>query len=414
MLQKSHLNLKIHRLYIMKKIVTLALCLGTLVSAGAQKTAVDAAKKLAGKTDQLTEARNLINGAMQDASTANDPQTYFIAGKIEFDAFNKANTLKQTKSDYQANEDEMGDQLLNGYKFFLKALELDQLPNEKGQVKPKVTSNINSTLESRVGDYWNSGAYFYNNKNYPKAYEAFYDCGDIASKVKTNMNDSTVAMAFKNAGLMAYSANELDKAADAFKRARLTNAADAETFTYEIASWQAATQKDTSIADTAKQAIREVAEQGVKVFGTQPLFFLNNIVSYMVDNNQYPEAIACVKEYIEKDPENGNLYGLLAFVDERSGNSAEAEANYRKVIANENADFDNLKNAAIFLYKEGTEKLNKVEGNSADARAAKAEILANYFTPASQSAEKARKLNPNDSRLASIIENIDYAITTYF
>ena len=53
----------------------------------AQKTAVDQAKSLAGKTDKLEDARALIKGAMQDPTTKEDAATYYVAGKIEFDAF---------------------------------------------------------------------------------------------------------------------------------------------------------------------------------------------------------------------------------------------------------------------------------------------------------------------------------------
>ncbi|MCM1291491.1 MAG: hypothetical protein NC201_04095 [Prevotella sp.] len=398
----------------MRKYIALALCFGAVASLSAQKTAVDAAKKLSGKPDQISEARTLINSAMQDPSTANDANTYYIAGKIEFDAFDKLNTKLQTSKDANVDQGAMGMNLLNGYKYFIKASELDQLPNEKGQVKPKFSGNISGTFTKRVGDYWNSGAYFYEKQQYNDAYEAFYDCGDIATKYPTTMNDSTIALAFKNAGLMAYSANEIEKAADSFKRARLTNAADAEVYTYEIACWQTKAQRDTTAIKQAEEAIYEVAQQGLEHFGTSPLFFLSNLVSYKVDKKAYPEAIAIVEGEIAKNPENGNLYGLLAYVEDRAGNEAKAEELYRKVLDTESSDFDNLKNAAIFFYKKGTEAYNKIEGNSAEARAAKTAVKENYFIPASKAGERARKLKPDDGQLNSIIDNVDYAIATYF
>mgnify|MGYP000759607749 FL=1 len=73
----------------MKKLLTFALCLTAIGSMSAQKSNVEAAKKLSGKPDQIAEARELINKAIENPETANDAQTYYIAGKIEFDAFNK-------------------------------------------------------------------------------------------------------------------------------------------------------------------------------------------------------------------------------------------------------------------------------------------------------------------------------------
>ena len=54
----------------------------------------------------------------------------FVAGKIEFDAFD--NSFKKqmiNPKDPSVNPLEMGEQLLNGYQEFLKALSLDSVPN---------------------------------------------------------------------------------------------------------------------------------------------------------------------------------------------------------------------------------------------------------------------------------------------
>ncbi|MDE7343374.1 MAG: hypothetical protein K2N19_05090, partial [Muribaculaceae bacterium] len=69
----------------MKKVITMALCIAAVGSMSAQKANVDGAKKLSGKFDKIEEARNLIKQAMENPETANDANTYYVAGKIEFD-----------------------------------------------------------------------------------------------------------------------------------------------------------------------------------------------------------------------------------------------------------------------------------------------------------------------------------------
>ncbi len=85
--------------------------------------------------------------------------------------------------DPSVNPLEMGEQLLNGYQEFLKALSLDSVPNAKGEIKPKFSKDIASKINGHFNDYFNAGGTFYNEKKfYPEAYEAFMIYGNMPSK----------------------------------------------------------------------------------------------------------------------------------------------------------------------------------------------------------------------------------------
>ena len=137
----------------MKKLMTFALCFAAVGSMSAQKANVDAAKKLSGKPDKIEEARSLIQQAMENPETANDAQTYFIAGKIEFDAFDKDLTNSMINPASVDNV-KMGQNLINGYHNFVKALPLAAVPNEKGKVDTKTPKSIVSTLKGHANDYF--------------------------------------------------------------------------------------------------------------------------------------------------------------------------------------------------------------------------------------------------------------------
>ena len=141
----------------------------------AQKTAVDQAKSLAGKTDKLEDARALIKGAMQDPTTKEDAATYYVAGKIEFDAFdNGVKASMINPEDPAANPVAMGEALLNGYRYFLQALPYDSVPDAKGKVKPKYSKDIVSKISGHSSDFFKAGAGLYEAKKYyPEAYDAF-------------------------------------------------------------------------------------------------------------------------------------------------------------------------------------------------------------------------------------------------
>ncbi len=74
----------------MKKILTFALCLAAAGSISAQKQVVDQANKLAGKNDKNHGSPRPYKASGSKPETQNDARTYFVAGKIEFDAFDNS------------------------------------------------------------------------------------------------------------------------------------------------------------------------------------------------------------------------------------------------------------------------------------------------------------------------------------
>jgi tetratricopeptide (TPR) repeat protein len=404
----------------MKKILTLALCLTAVGSMSAQKVNVEQAKKLSGKSDKLTEARALINQAVADPETANDVMTYYVGGKIEFDAYENAIKKRMINpNDESINPEEMAEQLMNGYKMYVKAMPLDQVPNAKGEVKPKYTKEMTKTLNSHFDDYFNAGGTFYNNKKYyPEAYEAFMVYGDMpaqefAEKRVQAIGDSVRCTSYFNAGLSAYAGNSLPESAAAFKKARMIGSDNAQNYIYELACWQYMAQKDESLAEEAKNQIEEIALAGFNKFGMAQPIFLNNLVNSMVIENRFDDALKLINSEIEKNP-SANLYGLRGFVYDRMEKDAESVADYRTVASFENADFESLKNACKKIFKTGTEKWNLIEGNSEQARADRKDVKENYFEAALNIANRAKTMNGNDSDLDYVIENITYALETYF
>ena len=209
----------------MKKVITMALCLTAVGSLSAQKVNVDNAKKLSGKFDKIEEARTLIRQAMENPETANDAQTYYVAGKIEFDAYDKGLQAGMINpEDPSANPEAMAQELLNGYNYFLKALPLDSVPNEKGEIKPKVSKDIVNKISGHTNDFFaKAGATMYEMKKYyPEAYQSFMIYADMPDQAflgnkAPKLDDTSRALAYFNAGLSAYVGNELIDAANAFR-----------------------------------------------------------------------------------------------------------------------------------------------------------------------------------------------------
>lgn len=402
----------------MKKILTMALCLTAVGSMSAQKDAVDQAAKLSGKIDKISDARALINQAVSNPETANDVRTYYVAGKLEFDAFDEGFKKRAINPDDPAvNLIDMGNELVNGYNYFIKALPLDSVPNEKGQIKPKHSKDIISRINGHHNDYFNFGGEMFNNKHYyPEAYNAFMIYGDIpsqpwADKAVKAVPDSVVALAYHYAGIGAYSGNELQAALKAFEKARKAGITDPQNFVYEIACWQNIALRDSTLEETAKKEIEGIARAGYDQFGISNPLFLNNLVNALLQQGRNDDAVALIGTQISKTPDVPFLYGLRGYVNDRRGDDEASIADYRKASSFDNADIETLKNAAKKIYTSGTVIWNGIEGNQPEKRQ---DVKVNYFEAAKAIAERAQTLDPSDNDVNYILENINYALETYF
>lgn len=152
----------------MKRVLlTVALCVAASASF-AQKKVVNEAQSIAkGSNADFGEARTLIKGALENPETKDDAKTWYVAGFIEDQQFN-AERAKQILGQ-QPNEPVMYEALYGILPYFQKAYELDQLPNEKGKVKPKYTKDIKSILSANHVYLFNGGAYYFDKQEYKKS-----------------------------------------------------------------------------------------------------------------------------------------------------------------------------------------------------------------------------------------------------
>ena len=396
------------------------LCLGAMAPMVAQTTLVKNAEKLSGKQDKLSEARGMIQEAIQNPETANDAYTYFVAGKIELDAFDNAYKTKMINPDDASVQPAvMGQELLDAYNYFLKALPLDSLPNEKGQVKPKYSKDIHNKIKGHASDFFGQGADFYNAQMYyPQAYNAFMIYGDLPVVLNIQdpavFNPQQIATSYFNAGLAASQGGATEASAEAFKKARLAGYEKPEAYIYEIACWQTIAQQDEARSHEAQENIKEVAQAGIDTFGIEESIFLNNLINSMVSDGEIEQSLAKLDELIAANPDQPNLYGLRGYVYERAENDDASVADYRKAANMPNVDFETLKNASSKLFRVGTQKLNDIEGNSPETNAARQSVKNDYFLESQKFANQANQMQPGDPYVQNILDSLDYALTTYF
>lgn len=311
----------------MKRVLlTIALCVVASASF-AQKKAVNEAQSIA-KSDKADfgEARALIKGAMENPETKDDAKTWYVAGFIEDQQFSSERT-KQILGQ-QPNEPVMYEALYNVLPYFLKAYELDQQPNEKGKIKPKYSKDIKSILGANHIYLFNGGAYYFDQKDYKKAYDFFNQYLDIAELpmfegTKVADKDSTFMSVQFYAAVAGMQVNDPKIAIAALERAKNTEYRQNDVY-----------QSLCGVYKEQKDSVNLVKtlEEGMVKFPNEPFYLMSLIETYILSNKN-DEAIQYLNTAIEKDPNNANLYDVLGSVYESGVKDYDkAEMYYKKAM----------------------------------------------------------------------------------
>ncbi len=161
----------------MKRIlIVVSLCLVASGAAFSQKKVLKEVKSALDK-GSFNEARELIKPALTDPETATSPDTWKLAGDIEFKSADKEvdnERLKDFNKGAGWNEEVLYTGMRNMIEPYLKADSLAQLPDEKGKIKNKVRKDIVKNITALYQYYPNGGVY-YNQKSDTKNASAMFE-----------------------------------------------------------------------------------------------------------------------------------------------------------------------------------------------------------------------------------------------
>ena len=339
----------------MKRVLlTVALCVAASASF-AQKKVVNEAQSIAkGSNADFGEARTLIKGALENPETKDDAKTWYVAGFIEDQQFN-AERAKQILGQ-QPNEPVMYEALYGILPYFQKAYELDQLPNEKGKVKPKYTKDIKSILSANHVYLFNGGAYYFDKQEYKKAYDFFNQYVEISelpmfAGTQTAEKDSTFMT------VQFYAAASLAKdsrlAIAALERAKNTPYRQYDVYQYLCYEYGEARTAQDSVM------LEKTFEEGMQVF-PDSAFFLNNLINTYIYSNRNEKALEMLNVAIQKNPNDANLYNVMGRVYETGlKDYANAEKNFQIALEKDPNLTDALSNIGRIYYNQGVNKLSE-------------------------------------------------------
>ena len=341
----------------MKRVLlTVALCVAASASF-AQKKVVNEAQSIAkGSNADFGEARPLIKGALENPETKDDAKTWYVAGFIEDQQFN-AERAKQILGQ-QPNEPVMYEALYGILPYFQKAYELDQLPNEKGKVKPKYTKDIKSILSANHVYLFNGGAYYFDKQEYKKAYDFFNQYVEISelpmfAGTQTAEKDSTFMTVQFYAAAAASLAKDSRLAIAALERAKNTPYRQYDVYQYLCYEYGEARTAQDSVM------LEKTFEEGMQVF-PDSAFFLNNLINTYIYSNRNEKALEMLNVAIQKNPNDANLYNVMGRVYETGlKDYANAEKNFQIALEKDPNLTDALSNIGRIYYNQGVNKLSE-------------------------------------------------------
>lgn len=387
----------------MKRVLlTVALCIAATASF-AQKKAVNQAQSIAKGNGDFAEARSLVQGALTDAESKDDAKTWFVGGFIEDQQFNAERT-KQILGQ-QANEPVMYEALMAILPFFEKAVELDQLPDAKGKVKPKYTKDIKSILTANHVYYINGGAFYFDARDYRKAYDSFEQYLKISDMPmfkgeQVAARDSNFMTVQFYAAVAATQLGEPQTAIAALERAKDTDFRANDIYQYLYYEYD-------QLKDSAN--MEKILQEGMAKFPEEKYFVLNLINNYIYSGKN-EEALAYLNTAIANDPNNAQLYSVMGTVYETGlSDAANAEKYYLKAVEMDPTSADGLANLGRVYYNQGVTKLgdaNMINDNKLyQEELTKAK---DFFQKALPYFQKAHDLKPDEREIMVALRGIYY------
>ena len=278
----------------MKRILLLMSCALLLSTAAfAQKANVSKAKNKAFATENpdYNGAKVLIEEALVNEQTKGLANTWFVAGEV----YEKSATNGRVEKD-----------ALKSYDYFLKAYELDQLPDAKGKVKPKLVKKVADNMFKLYysNQLLNYAISKFNNHEYKDAglaFEKHMSIPDLvfASEYKTPIvKDSIFYQVAYYAASSAHLNGDTVLAVKMYEENK--NKGYEENRINQLLAEIYKNQKDTA-------KFISTLEYGINHF-PQEFYFLGSMINHYVYSGQTAQAINFLDEAIARDPNNVQYY----------------------------------------------------------------------------------------------------------
>ncbi len=243
----------------------------------------------------VDQAKALIEAAMENKHTASNPDTWYTAGKIQEQIYNKENEKMYLQQPY--DQAKFFGSLSKMFDYFLVCDSLEQIPNEKGNVVAKYRPEMMELLSRIRINLVSGGVTYFNDNNNEKAFELFSKYIDVADAplfasfnyAETDTLMAEIAYYATLAGLKLEDYNKALKYVDlAMKKEDVAQKA----IEYKAMSY-------INLGDTVNwiNALKEGVEKYPSVE-----YFYSNLISYYNNSGDTNDLVAFADEMLAKNP----------------------------------------------------------------------------------------------------------------
>ena len=387
----------------MKKVLfTVALMFGAMV-ASAQVSVVKEAKSM--KKDPVAAAK-VLEAALTNPETANDPETWKLAGDLQKAIYDEEN-MKMYLPGGQADMPKMYDAMLKMFEYYLKCDEVEQAGVANGTVKKAKHRKKNAEVLLNVrGNLANGGVEAFNENNYEAAQKFFGLFVDVVeapmfADQAATLKADTLNSLYANYATMAAGLREPKDIASVIKYGNIGKESNSE-------GWRALMFMAEIYGKEQVDSVKwlECIKEGAQRFPEQD-FFVGNIMDYYLQKNMVDDALTMIDQLLASNEKAYFWYvkGVLQY--EKKDYDA-ANAALDKVIAMNEGDTPETSLVAEAYAKKGdiyffpaqkiveensTLNIDDPKYNANEAKIKEAYELAKPFY------EKAKELEPDNKQI---------------
>lgn len=379
----------------MKKVLFTAALFFTACAVSAQESVVKEAKSAKGNPE---EAAKIIEPALSDPTTANDPETWKLAGDFQKSIYDDEN-MKLFLPGGKADTARLYNSLAKMFEYYMKCDEVEQAKVKSGELKKaKLRKKLAKELATVRPQLTNAGIEAFNTNNYPNALKYFGLFVDAPANPIFEDNDEvkndTLTALFANYAALA--ANFVKDNAAIIKYATIGKEHKEEGYRSLMCLAEAYGKGETPDSAQWLATIKE----GVEKFPAQE-YFIGNLMDYYIQRGKLDEGLVQIDEVLAQNPSPYFMYvkGVLQY-EKKDYDAAIATLN--EIIA-KNAEFVAESYAKIgdcYFFQgqsieEETSKISMDDPKYAEGEAKVKE----FYGKAQPFYEKAKELAPDNKQL---------------
>jgi tetratricopeptide (TPR) repeat protein len=389
-----------------KLILSLFLVISFTFSFGQKSNVSKAKNKTLTEVDpDFTGAREAIKLALKDSTTKNLTETWYVAGLIgykENEALYKKQVIGQA-----IDADVKGKAVVESYNYFIEANKLDQLPDDKGKVKPKHAKDIKAMILEYYKTQQNLfayGAHLFDKKDFEGAINVFDIYLGIPKLPMMNNEiqlDTTYRMVEYYTAIANINAGKHDKAIALCED--LKDKKYETLIVYQLLSEEYMKQKDT--INNIK-----ILKEGFEKFPSDG-WFLQNLINSFIFSGKTKDALVYLNTAIQREPNMAQYRYVKGNLDESLGNIDSALVAFDKALQLDPTLADAYAGKGRLYYNKAV-KMTEVANGIKDVKLYNAEVKKcdEAFKLSIPYFKKATELKPKDIEYKKTLKNLYYRL----